>query len=81
MTDTQITLTPEAHQLLLHLVTCPDLADNLQTLHTLALYESGDALLGREEKEALLNIRELALRLGMLNEADKKSLISILPFQ
>lgn len=50
----------EAHALLNHLITTPELAEQLDTLHNLALYDSGDALLGPEEKEALLNVARLA---------------------
>lgn len=68
----------KAHKLLTHLLTTPQLADNLKTLHDLALYESGDALLGVEEKEALHNVRELADRLKRMGKKSRKQLIALL---
>lgn len=59
------------HTLFLHLLHCPKrLARQLEALHDLALYESGEALLGPEEKEALLNAKELAARLGSVSEGE-----------
>lgn len=67
-----------ARLLMQHLLTAPSLSDDLQTLHDLALYESGDALLGAEEKEALFNVKQLAALLAELKEEDYQRLRSCL---
>jgi hypothetical protein len=72
------TPTTGAKLLLQHLLTTPNLANELETLHDLALYESGDALLGAEEKEALMNTKQLAQRIAELKEEDFEFLREIL---
>lgn len=64
----QLIRSSAAYTLLLHLVSTPGIAQQLFSLHDLALYESGDALLGPEEKEALRDVRELAVRIDDLPE-------------
>lgn len=64
------------HLLVNHLL-YTDIADDLQTLHDLALYESGDALLGEHEKDALNNVIHLKKRLENLTDADRALLSSL----
>jgi len=68
----------QAKALLLHLLGNPEMPEQLQTLHNLALYESGDAMLGPEEKSALQNAKELAVRLAKLGKKDLNYLRSLL---
>lgn len=49
-----------------HIMSCPRLASQLMTLHDLALYDSGDARLSTEEKEALLNCKTLSAHIARL---------------
>jgi hypothetical protein len=70
MTNEKLELTSTAKTLLTHLVTTPDFPTQLKTLHNLALYESGDALLGTDEKQALFNCISLAEKLERLSSED-----------
>lgn len=54
-----------------------NLPADLKTLHDLALYDSGDALLGEEEKQSLLNTIQLAQRLEDLTDAERQMLSEI----
>lgn len=63
-----------AHTLLNHVLTTPQLPEQLDLLHSLALYDSGDYLLGPEEKEALLNIAQLAKLLRQIPRAQYRLL-------
>ena len=60
--------------LLQHLAANPRLATDLLTLHDLALYDSGDALLSSKEKASLMYVKLLAERLQTLTEKDFNSM-------
>jgi len=62
---------------LVSLLLTESLPDDLRTLHNLALYESGGALLGEEEKNSLLNAMQLAERIEDLPETAKNRLRSL----
>lgn len=68
-----------AKNLILHLLGSPDLSRHLQTLHDLALYESGEALLGPEEKEALQEVNELRVRIERMTPEGRNYLKTLLP--
>jgi hypothetical protein len=66
-----------AHTLLTHiLANWATLPHQLKRLHDLALYDSGDALLDSDDKEALHNVRELAERMETLDEKDYRILLT-----
>lgn len=68
-----------AKLLFAHLITVPNLAEQLLHVHNLAIYDSGAALLGPEEKECLLNTKELAERIRPMKPDDWKYIESLLP--
>lgn len=52
-----------------------DLVTSLETVHDLALYESGNALLGEKEKAALFATKQFA---RLLKGIDEKKLIELI---
>lgn len=60
--------------LLTHLAN-PTLSTHLRQLHDLALYDSGDALLGDEEKDSLLAAKSLA---DLLDTIPRKDILDLL---
>lgn len=67
-----------AHTLITHLLTSPNLAEQLNIVHDLALYDSGDALLGEIEKDALFSIKQLAERITRIGRKERKQLQKLL---
>lgn len=68
--------TPTPLQLLIaHLASNPLLPAQLRMLHSLALYDSGDAVLGREEKEALQAVQQLADLLDQVPDETLRNLL------
>jgi hypothetical protein len=51
---------PQVHQLLAHILCTPTIPMMLKSVHDLALYESGEASIGADEKESLQNTAHLA---------------------
>ena len=71
-------LSADANKVLFEVLTNPNLPEQLACLHDLALYDSGDALLGPEEKQALFSIRQLALSMRRMKRAERYRLRKIL---
>lgn len=68
-------MTQSTATLLAYLITSPGLANHLRILFDLALFESGDALIGADEKEALQSVRHLA---DLLDVSDPDELRELL---
>ena len=68
-------MTVNTQLLLTYLLSTPTLASDLRTLFDLALYETGDTPIMREEKDALRNASHLA---NLLDNSDLDELRPIL---
>ena len=68
-------MTQHLTSLLAHLAMNPALADDLLTLHNLALYDSGEALLGAEEKSSLQSVQQLSALLRLVDPDELRNLL------
>ena len=71
-------LSADANNVLVEVLTNPNLPEQLKCLHDLALYDSGDALLGPEEKQALFCIDQLVKTMRRMKREERHKLRNML---